>query len=72
MSRSSYIYVVQWKTVPVAGFTVRYELQEWLKRQARVLDLGELSVTRMRDGGRSPELNTNVPINELIKIEGES
>lgn len=74
MSRASYVYVVQWKTVPVAGFTVKYELQQWLERQARdaLFDLDEFSVTRMRDGGFSPERNASIPIAELIKGEGKS
>lgn len=50
MARSSYIYIALDDALPVAAFTVKWELERWLSRQedARFLD-----VFRMKDGEAS-------------------
>jgi hypothetical protein len=47
MARSTYIYLVTGPLrIPVAGFTVKHELQTWLERNP-----GEYELWRLSDGG---------------------
>ena len=63
MARSTYVYVVLdvYCQEPIAGFTVKHELQTWLRgNHARVS-----SVWRIRDGLHNP-VPTEVPLSELF------
>lgn len=65
MARSAYTYVVILDGRPVAGFTVRHELVDWLSRQGDgVLDL---AVWRCGDGlNQKPPVELDV--NELVQV----
>lgn len=51
MARSNYVYVVIEQGIPVAAFTVKYEMERWLGRHG---EGREFRVWRLRDNG-SPD-----------------
>lgn len=65
MARSTYVYAVQENGAVVAGFTVKYELVRWLKRQG--IRMGGLEVTRVHDGGDRPEKNATTDAVTLLQ-----
>jgi hypothetical protein len=63
VSRASYVYVVSDPLGPVAGFTVKYELAFWLRRNVKPELV--LTVTRLPDG-RDGRI-ANLDIEELMR-----
>ncbi|MHC4121526.1 MAG: hypothetical protein ACYSWO_28985 [Planctomycetota bacterium] len=82
MARSSNVYVVfeihndpywaggewveSWELTPLAGFTVKYEMEDWLREKNRTSD--DTTVYRMRDGGEGEPVELEWPLYD----EGEA
>jgi hypothetical protein len=73
MSRSTYVYVVESVEADCsevkAAFTVKHELETWLRRRGEQdgNDLHNLYVTRLQDGGDRPDLNAIVSAIEMLE-----
>jgi hypothetical protein len=52
--------VDDWALTPLAGFTVKYEMVDWLKKNDRAPD--DTDVYRMRDGGQEKPEEMDWPL----------